>query len=760
MQKLNHYDLNTSILLNAFTFETTAELINEKFNDEPDSHAWTAQSEAKQVALFGLNMQQAGFNVLVLGANGSGRTSLMQSAMLEVSKNNSLANKPSPLFDLVALYNFEQPSQPTLVKLMVGNGARLRVEMDGFARALMAELPNFVANPNFVVNQDQQAMLAKANIWLSETLNALKQRFDACADSLQDYFNLIQNEILAYLKAWQPLASNDSENPLEGLISETFFARFRVNVLVDNRHLTSSMQADYEQAKQVKAQNESQQNLQASNQDLVKVLSQPIVLDNDPSLQSLFGGLESATDSSVSPDYTRLRAGNLHKCDNGMLMLHLRDLLNDEQNGIQILEKLHRFLRNGTLQIEDTGSNAQSTSYITNNTLIPLKVKLILIATRDDFYDCLDEQPDFFNYFPIKVEFAERIPANSENYAAIAGFVAQKCVQHSIAHFTRDAVEALIGALQRLEEDQTRISTNLAFLERLMLESAAFACNESIVKACHVKAAIQAKSTRNQYFETQIRDSIIDNELLIQVHGEVIGQVNGLTHIELGDASFGSPIRITARCYPGGRGLINIDREVNMSGPNHDKGIFILQNWLSASFSHLAPLSLNASLVFEQEYNGVEGDSASCAELFALLSALAGLPINQGMAVTGALNQFGEVMPIGGVNEKIEGYFRVCLALGLNGKQGVIIPKRNQRHLLLDAAVVQAVKDQQFHIITIDHVLEGIEYLTGTLAGEQDALGIYAPQTVLGHVQKVLASYRKTLETNQPFQAKRQLDLL
>ena len=412
------------------------------------------------------------------------------------------------------------------------------------------------------------------------------------------------------------------------------------------------------------------------------------------------------------------------------------------------------------MQIEDTGSNAQSTSYITNNTLIPLKVKLILIATRDDFYDCLDEQPDFFNYFPIKVEFAERIPANTENYAAIAGFVAQKCVQHFIAHFARDAVEALIGALQRLEEDQTRISTNLAFLERLMLESAAFAHNQQIVKECHVKAAIQAKSTRNQYFETQIRDSIIDNELLIQVHGEVIGQVNGLTHIELGDASFGSPIRITARCYPGGRGLINIDREVNMSGPNHDKGIFILQNWLSASFSHLAPLSLNASLVFEQEYNGVEGDSASCAELFALLSALAGLPINQGMAVTGALNQFGEVMPIGGVNEKIEGYFRVCLALGLNGKQGVIIPKRNQRHLLLDAAVVQAVKDNQFHIITIDHVLEGIEYLTGTLAGEQDAQGIYAPQTVMGHVQKVLASYRKTLETNQPFQAKRQLDLL
>ena len=234
------------------------------------------------------------------------------------------------------------------------------------------------------------------------------------------------------------------------------------------------------------------------------------------------------------------------------------------------------------------------------------------------------------------------------------------------------------------------------------------------------------------------------------MHGEVVGQVNGLTHIELGDASFGSPIRITARCYPGGRGLVNIDREVNMSGPTHDKGVFILQNWLSASFSHLAPLSLNASLVFEQEYTGVEGDSASCAELFALLSAMANLPIQQGIAVTGALNQFGEVMPIGGVNEKIEGYFRVCQALGLDGKQGVIIPKRNQRHLLLDRAVIEAVKNGQFHIITIDHVLEGIEYLTGVTAGKQDAAGNYTADTVMGHAQSVLASYRKTLESNQP----------
>lgn len=724
MQILNANELTASISLTDFKFKNTSELLGNSIGYQPHIHGWVAQAEAKKAALFGLNLRQSGFNLIVLGEHGSGRTSLIQSAMHEVAKRNPNAHATSQqLHDLIAIYDFEALNQPTLVKLPVGSGQKLRSEMDNFSRTLMLEMPHFVTADN------QQAMLVKAEKWLKKAISNLDKTFAHCKhldgeSVFKQYFTLINQEVIAYLKAWQAPTGNDVENNLEGLINEAFFARFRVNLLVDN------------------------QNTQAEG------LNQPVLYDNDPSLQSLFGGLESASDVSALPSFMRLRIGNLHKADGGMLMLHLRDLLGDEQNGAQATEKLHRFLRNGTLQIEDLSSGAQSAGYVANNTLIPLQVKLILISTREDFYDCLDEQPDFLNHFPIKVEFAERIAATPENYAAIAGFVAQKCVHHQCAHFTHEAVAALIGALQRLEEDQTRINTNFAFLERLMLESVAFAGAVNVVEAQHVNIAIQAKSARNRYFEEQIRDSIIDNELLIQVHGEVVGQVNGLTHIELGDASFGSPIRITARCYPGGKGLINIDREVNMSGPNHDKGIFILQNWLSASFSHLAPLSLNASLVFEQEYNGVEGDSASCAELFALLSAMANLPIKQGIAVTGALNQFGEVMPVGGLNEKIEGYFRVCLALGLNGKQGVIIPKRNQRHLLLDSAVVEAVKADKFQIIAIDHVLEGIEYLTGMPAGSQnmalgDAAPLYIANSVMGHVEVTLAGYRKTLESNQ-----------
>jgi len=712
MQILKANELNAIISLNDLSFSTTAQLVGSSEGYQPHIHGWVAQAEAKKAAMFGLNMRQAGFNVLVLGEHGSGRTSLMQSAMTEISQNGS-----TKLHDLVALHDFGQVSQPTLIKLPVGLGAKLRTEMDSFTRALMVEMPNFVAAGM------KQAALTRAESWLKLAIDSICKIIEN--KELDSYFKLITKDILSHLKAWQPPPSGESENALEGLISEVFFARFRVNLLVDNQHTQS------------------------------KKLHQPVVYDNDPSQQSLFGWLEGSADAML-PDFLRLRAGNLHKADGGTLLIHLRDLLNDEQNGSQVLEKLYRFLRNGTLQFEDSASSAQSTNYVLSNTLMPVNVKLVLVAMREDFYNCLDQNPDFFDHFPIKVEFADSITANVENYAAIAGFIAQKCEQHQCQHFSNEAVAALIGALQRLEEDQARISTNFAFLERLMLESAAYAGSADTVSAEHVRAAIGARNARHQYFEMQIRDSIIDNELLIQVQGQVVGQVNGLTHIELGDASFGSPIRITARCYPGQKGLINIDREVNLSGPNHDKGIFILQNWLSASFSNLAPLSLNASLVFEQEYNGVEGDSASCAELFALLSALANLPIQQGIAITGALNQFGEVMPIGGVNEKIEGYFRVCQALGLNGKQGVIIPKRNQRHLLLDDAVVQAVKEGKFHVITIDHVLEGIEYLTGVAAGMQDLAGNYATYNVLGHALSVLAGYRKTLESNQTQNSKLQ----
>jgi predicted ATP-dependent protease len=236
-----------------------------------------------------------------------------------------------------------------------------------------------------------------------------------------------------------------------------------------------------------------------------------------------------------------------------------------------------------------------------------------------------------------------------------------------------------------------------------------------------------------------MRDSIVSNELMIAVQGAVVGQINGLTHIDLADASFGSPVRISANCYAGRRDVLTIDREVAMSGPTHDKGVMILQSWLHSNFAQLNPLNMTASLVFEQEYNGVEGDSASCAELFALLSSLSQIPINQGIAVTGALNQHGEVLPVGGLNEKIEGYYRVCKDIGLDGKQGVLLPERNMRHLILSDEVVAAVASGQFHIATMNNVAEGILHLTDHTLAEVNAVA-----------EVTLRSFKSILELNLP----------
>ena len=705
MHVLSPNDITVAYKLSPMTLSSTAELLEASTMSLTD-YGWKLQPEAQKTLMMGLSIAQPGCNVLVLGTPGTGRAGLTLAAM----RSAAASGIDSSLTDLVALYDFSQQACANYLKLPVGLGGQLRTLMEGFIKALMAEMPHWV-------DSSGQVNLSQAEQWLEERVDALRTQLSSAR--LSPFFNVIKPEVLSYLQAWQQLGG-EGDNPMDGLLNEAFLSRFRVNLLVDQRA------------------------------NLTQGYKQPVVEEKDPGFAALFGMLDSAAGESAQlPEFLRLRAGSVHQADGGMLLLHLRDLMQDESNGSLLLEKLYRLMRNHALQIEDWANHAQQGAGGNRHGVLPVHVKLVMVASREDYYDCLEAQPDFFEFFPFKVEFEDRVSASLENYAWMAGYIARKCQQQDLPHFSAEAVNVLLQFMHRLEEDQSRISTRFSHLDQLMHESVAVAAEAALVSETHVQQALSARLLRQQFFETQIRDSIIDNELLIQVHGEVVGQVNGLTHIELGDASFGSPIRITARCYPGRSGVINIDREVNMSGPNHDKGIYILQNWLSASFWALAPLSLNASLVFEQEYNGVEGDSASCAELFALLSALTNLPIKQGMAVTGALNQFGEVMPIGGVNEKIEGYFRVCQALGLNGEQGVVIPKRNQRHLVLDDSVVQAVADGMFKIIAIDHVLEGIACLTGMEAGEQAADGTYAGDNLMARAQAVLASYRQTLERNQ-----------
>lgn len=697
MHTLKPQQLTLNIDAKQFSFADTSELVVDGHHDA-QYQAWVTQAEAKTAAEFGLSIQHPGFNLLALGEPGSGRTTLMLNMMHEAAAKSVAAS------DLVALYQFDANGKPLFLKLPAGAGTQLKQAMDAFVRNFAKDLPNLLEA------KAQQNSMTPIQIFVEGQLSAIKASLTLITPEKMPtkYFSALQQDILDTLEAWQTNTSVDGETNLEALMNESFFGRYRTNVLVEHHA------GDH-----------------AS-----------VLYDNDPSLQSLFGGIESASEASNIPDFMRLRAGNLLRADAGTLLLHLRDILADEQNGSHILEKLHRFLRNGTLQIEDLSSSSnQGSSLISAQAAIPVSVKLVLIATREDYYELLGITPDFFEYFPIKIEFADQVKANAENYAAYAAFIAYKCQHHHCRHFTAEAVAGLLQAMHRLIEDQTRLSTKFGVLEKLLLESSAAAGirNASLVEIQDVKSAIQRKYQRHSYIESHMRDSIVDKELIISVYGECVGQINGLTHIDLSEASFGSPVRISANCYAGSRGVLTIDREVSMSGPTHDKGVMILQSWLHTNFATLNPLNLTASLVFEQEYSGVDGDSASCAELFALLSSLAQVPIKQGIAVTGAMNQHGEVLPIGGLNEKIEGYFRVCKQIGLDGQQGVLIPERNLRHLMLSDEVIEAVSNSQFHIASMNTIAEGIQHLTGKSLQEINHL-----------CEQQLHDFKQTLEANLP----------
>ena len=472
----------------------------------------------------------------------------------------------------------------------------------------------------------------------------------------------------------------------------------------------------------------------------------PVIVEDNPQFHTLFGSIEYQSENDVLvTDFSRIRAGSLLKAHGGFLMLHLRDLLADEL----VWEKLRRFLRSGRLQIEESGAAFTPIATVSlQPEAVDVEVKIILIGSIEQYYALQEEDPEFARRFRVKVDFAESFLASADTRRASSVFVSHTCAKMGLPHFSAAAVARLLEDSHREADDQTRQSAIFARTEALVMESAALcrARAGSLVEAQDVDAALRARTLRHDYPEQRLQESIAEGERLIVLQGAKVGQLNGLTQVDLGDYRFGFPVRVTARTFAGSEGLLSIEREVEMSGPIHNKGVLILRSYLSALFAHIAPLALDASIVFEQEYAGVEGDSASCAEFYALLSSLSGLPLRQGIAVTGAINQHGEVLPVGGINEKIEGYFRICDAAGLDGSQGVLIPQRNRQHLMLERKIGDAVARGLFHIHTAQHVREGMELLMGKPSGETDTAGDYPDGSVLGCAQKNLQAYRRACQ--------------
>ena len=469
-------------------------------------------------------------------------------------------------------------------------------------------------------------------------------------------------------------------------------------------------------------------NLLVDNSNVGKA---PIVIEPNPNWGNLFGRIERrASMGTYFSDHTMLKPGSVHQANGGYLVLNARDVLVSPP----VWEGLKRVIRNREIRLEDP---AEQSGFFVPQGLrpepIPLNIKVIITGDESTYrlLTTMDNE-DFWDLFKVKAEFDNKVDITPDNVDAYCAFICRTCDDEGLRAFDSDGAARVIEHAARMVSDQKKLSTRFGQIKDLLIEADYWAGQDSssLVLGKHVEQALTQKVHRLNQVEERVQEMVEDGSLLLDFIGSVVGQVNGLAVYDLGDFSFGRPSRITAQTFTGREGVINIEREASLSGRTHDKGVLILSGYLGAKFGQERPLTLSTSLCFEQSYDGIDGDSASSTELYAIMSSLSGLPLKQNIAVTGSVNQKGEIQPIGGVNQKVEGMYDVCRIAGLTGDQGVMVPRQNLRNLMLRSDVVQAIKEGRFHIYSVKTIDEGLEILTGCPAGERGPDGAFPEGTV------------------------------
>ena len=480
--------------------------------------------------------------------------------------------------------------------------------------------------------------------------------------------------------------------------------------------------------------------------DNSKLEGAPVIMDTNYSYYNIFGGLEYENQyGSLKTDYMMIKPGLLHQANGGYIIFQAKDIL---ANGV-CYEALKKALKIRELSIENaTEQRAGVLLAAIKPEPIPLNIKVLLVGNSNIYHTLLSMDDDFRKLFKIKVEFEEDAPKTVENIERLSNFVRSFCTQEKLLDLDKEAMAKVVEITSNLAGDKERLSTQFSEIGEVIGEASAWAKKDrqKIITKAYIQKALDERIERIKKYDTRYLQMIKEESLLIDTEGYEVGQINGLTVIKIGDYSFGKPARITASTYMGKEGIINIEREIEMSGSSHSKGVLILTGYLGEKFAQDIPLSLTANLCFEQLYGGVDGDSASSTEAYALLSSLSGVPINQSIAVTGSVNQKGYIQPIGGVNEKIEGFFQICKLRGFNGEQGVIIPKQNIRNLHLSDEIIEAVKDKKFHIYAITTIDEGIEILTGVPAGKRNKEGKFPAGSINYLAQEKLKKFAKINE--------------
>lgn len=768
-------------------FETTEEL-------EPISTG-IGQDRGIKALEFGLNVDIKGYNLYLEGPSGVGKTMYTKKYLDTISKKK----KTPP--DWCYVYNFSNPNEPIAISLPAGQGKEFKETMDQFIKDIKNDINSTFSNEDFEkeknsirqkFEQKRTSLLEKLNkesakygfevktaqngIYMMPVVNGKtlqEEEFEKLDEDVkkeyEDKSNIVQEQIISAIsqiksiekeadlkiEEWQSNIALLTVNARINLIKSAYKRNKKINQFLDNikHNILKNIAAFMEPKQPANAPTNPGQMLQQNKPwenyrvnlfiDNSELEGAPVIMDSNYSYHNIFGKLEYENYyGSLKTDHTMLKAGLLQKANGGYIIFQAKDLLENQL----CYNALKKALRIKETTIENTADQRSSMVMVSlKPEPIPLDIKVILIGNANIYHSLLAMDSDFRKLFKAKVEFEDDAPRTDENVIKLARFMHGFCEQEGLSHLDKYAVAKIIEYASRLADNQNKLSTRFNDLAQIIGEACTWAKMDKskIVKEEHVVKALAEQIERIKKYDTKYTEMIRENTLLISTKGEEIGQINGLTVMTIGDYTFGKPAKITANTYVGKTGIINIEREVSLSGSSHSKGVLILNGYLGEMFAQDIPLSLTASICFEQLYNGVDGDSASSTELYALLSSLSGLPINQGIAVTGSVNQKGEIQPIGGVNAKIEGFYQVCKMRGLDGSHGVIIPVQNIMNLNLSDEVVDAVKNKKFHVYAISNIEEGIEILTGVPAGKKDKNGNFPAGTVNHLVYEKLKKYAK-----------------
>ncbi len=750
-----------------FAFATTDEL-------EPFLGV-LGQERAVEALQFGVAMPRHGYNIYVMGEPGTGRFSYVQRYLRAEGKR-----LPAPP-DWMYVNNFAEPREPRALALPAGQARDFVRDIDQLIDNLLATFPAVFEHPSY--QQKKSAIDRAFNQRYDRALDVIERlalergialyrdnsniaftpmkegqsldeaEFSQLPEAERERYHqdiaLLEerlNDELANLPQWK----RESTNQLRQLNEETISQALQplLAPLADKYAgcagvdaCLQAMQVDLlrtiveQLAEENRSENQARVLLEGLYRPALMVSHPPrggvpVVFEAHPTYDNLFGRIEySAEQGALQASFRQLRPGALHRANGGFLVLEGEKLLAEPF----VWEALKRALHSSQLKMESPlGELGRMATVSLTPELIPLHLKVIIIGSRPLYYALQDADPDFQEMFRVLVDFDDDIPLTEEGLDQFAQLLKTRTTEEGMAPLTAAAVARLATCSARLAEHQGRLSARIGDLFQLLSEAdfVRSLARETLTDVHHIERALAAKATRTGRVSARVLDDMLAGVILIDTAGAATGKCNGLTVLDVGDSAFGVPARISATVYPGGSGIVDIEREVNLGQSIHSKGVMILTGYLGSRYAQSFPLAISASIALEQSYGYVDGDSASLGEVCALISALSRTPLQQCFAITGSINQFGEVQAVGGVNEKIEGFFRLCEARGLTGEQGVIIPRANVSTLMLEERVLEAVRHNRFSVYAVAHVDEALALLVGQPVGEADDQGQFPAGTV------------------------------